>query len=77
MTGAKVVVLLVVAMGIFGCSGADGVGNANEKPPSQADIDKQIKEIDANPNIPPQAKAIQKGMLQKGGTGQKSQGPTK
>lgn len=52
-----------------GCS-QESAGETNYVAPSKADVDKQIAAIDADPNLPPQAKAMKKAMLQKNGTGQ-------
>jgi hypothetical protein len=61
-------------MVLAGCSNTEGVGNTNEKPPTQADIDKQLADIDANDKMPPQAKAMAKANILRNGSGQKQQG---
>jgi len=54
-----------------GCTNDEGVGNTNEKPPTKEEIQKQLDAIDADPNMPAQAKAMKKSMIERGGTGQK------
>jgi hypothetical protein len=68
--------LLAILVGsaflVLGCAEDQGSGNAHQEAPTKASVDAEIAKIDADPNMPPQAKAMRKAMLQQGGTGQKS-----
>lgn len=57
---------LVILLASAGC-GDGSVGNTNQKPPTEAEIEQQIKEIEADPNMPDQAKAIRINMLRQNG----------
>jgi hypothetical protein len=63
--------LLVTGVTVAGCEPQD-VGNANFKPPTQEEIEADIKRIEADPNMPPQAKAMAINQLRQNGSGQKS-----
>lgn len=63
--------LAVSGVMIAGCEPQD-VGNSNAKPPTQEDIDAEIKRIESDPNMPDQAKAIAINQLKQNGSGQKS-----
>jgi len=63
--------VLGAALLTLGCDNTQGSGNPNYTGLTQADIDKQKAEIDANESMPPQAKAMAKAMLDRNGTGQK------
>lgn len=71
MNKLTLITLCLAALVAVGCQKTD-VGQSDAKPPTQADIDAQIKKVDEDPNLPPQAKAMKKAMLQGNGTGQKS-----
>lgn len=66
--------LVLLAFLAVGCSGGDSAGNGEYKAPTAAETQKKMADIDADPHMPPQAKAIQKAMLQQNGSGQKSMG---
>jgi len=66
------ILLAGAAFALVGCSEDQGSGNPNQAPPTKASIDEEIAKIDADPNMPAQAKAMRKAMLQRGGTGQKT-----
>jgi hypothetical protein len=66
------VLLAGAVVALVGCAEDQGSGNPNQAPPTQASIDEEIKKIDADPNMPEQAKAMRKATLLRGGTGQKT-----
>lgn len=71
MKKLSIVSTFLVAFILIGCEPND-VGNPNSQPPTQAEIEAEIKMIDADTKMPPQAKAMRKAMLQRNGTGQKT-----
>ncbi|RYG27911.1 hypothetical protein EON81_29385 [bacterium] len=73
---ATLLLVLVALIGAAGCSSEDtSAGNGVWTPPADAEADRKAKiaAIDANPNMPPQAKEIAKAQLMRNGTGQKTQ----
>ena len=71
MKKISILAICLISLLVVGCQPND-VGNPNAKAPTQADIEAEIKMIDADTKMPPQAKAMRKAMLQRNGTGQKA-----
>lgn len=71
MKKLALVTTCLVSLLLGGCQPND-VGNPNAKAPTQADIEAEIKMIDADTKMPPQAKAMRKAFLQRNGSGQKA-----
>ena len=59
---------------VLGC-GDGSSGNPNAKPPTAEEIEQQIKEVEADPNMPDQAKAMRIQMLRQNGGSQGSNAP--